>query len=137
MSAPDQDWLATLRQRAAEDGQRRVARLIGYSPSVVSQVLGGSYRGDVSAVRRAVEGALMAAHVQCPALGQEIGTQQCLAFQRAPLAASGPHRVRLARSCPTCPHNRSRGRADPGPCPEPASDPTGGQAARAPWDDAA
>ena len=107
-TCPSDDWLRILRERSAEDGQRKIALLIGYSPSVVSQVLTGSYRGDSSAVRRAVEGALMAATVDCPALGQAIGTQQCLGFQRAPLAASGPHRVRLHRTCPTCPHNRSR-----------------------------
>jgi DNA-binding transcriptional regulator YdaS (Cro superfamily) len=105
-------WLEVLRERAEATGQRAVARLMGYSPSVVSQVLAGSYGGDLTAVRRAVEGAFMAGLVECPALGQEIGTQDCLRFQRMPLAASSPARVRLHRTCPTCPHNRQRERGE-------------------------
>jgi hypothetical protein len=101
-------WLQILRLEAARLGQRRVARAIGYSPSVVSQVLSDSYKGDLTAVRSAVEGGLMAAIVHCPALGQEIGTHDCMRFQRQPLAASSPARVRLYRTCPGCPHNLSR-----------------------------
>jgi hypothetical protein len=106
----DSDWMRALRERADEDGQRKVARRINYSPSVVSQVLHGTYKGDLSSVRRAVEGALMAGQVECPALGQAIGTHDCLKFQRLPLAATTPARVKLHRTCPTCPHNRSAGR---------------------------
>lgn len=105
----DNDWLEALRGRCKELGQRRAAKQIGYSPSVVCQVLGGSYKGDLQAVRRAVEGAFMRGTVDCPALGQEIGSQDCLRFQRQPLAASAPHRVRLFRTCPACPHNRTAG----------------------------
>lgn len=101
-------WIAALAAECAAHGQRRVARAIGYSASVVSEVLSETYRGDVGAVRRAVEGALMDGTVACPALGQDIGTHQCLMFQRQPLAATSPARVRLARTCPTCPHNRQR-----------------------------
>jgi DNA-binding transcriptional regulator YdaS (Cro superfamily) len=107
-SHPSEPWLDELRARCAAQGQRKVALLLGYAPSVVSQVLSGSYRGDSTAVRRAVEGALMAATVACPALGQDIGTQECLRFQRLPLAATTPARVRLARTCPGCPHNRNQ-----------------------------
>lgn len=106
------DWRAELKRRAAEVGQRKLANLIGYSASTINQVIAGTYKGDVSAVRRAVEGALMREHVACPALGQDIGANDCLKFQRMPLAATHPARARLHRTCPTCPHNRQSGRAD-------------------------
>jgi len=97
-----------LRRVAGAEGQAKTAKRIGYSASVVSQVLKGSYRGDVSAVRQAVEGALLSGKVDCPVLG-EIRANQCLGFQRQRLAATNPHRVRLHRTCPTCPNSRSGG----------------------------
>ena len=108
MSEP---WLAALAAEAAQRGQGEAARLIGYRPSVVSQVLSGTYRGDVNAVRRAVEGAFLGATVECPVLG-EIPAQRCGALQRQPFAATTPERVKLWRACRGgCPHSRLTARA--------------------------
>lgn len=100
------DWIGVLRQECQASTQARVARRIGYGASVVSQVLAGTYKGDLTAVRQAVEGALMSGRVDCPVLG-DIGTDRCLRFQRQPLATTSPERVRLHRTCPTCPHSRT------------------------------
>jgi hypothetical protein len=99
-------WTDRLRLECARTSQSKVAERIGYSPAVVNQVLGGSYKGDLRAVQKAVEGALMGATVECPVLGT-IGGNRCLEEQRRPFAATNPNRVRLFKTCPTCPNNRA------------------------------
>ena len=79
--------------------------VIGYSGTVVSQVLSGKYQGDLQAVRQKVEGALMGLSVGCPVMG-EIPRNRCLDYQRQGFAATNPMRVRLAQACPTCPNRR-------------------------------
>jgi transcriptional regulator with XRE-family HTH domain len=104
-------WLAALRDECAKTSQARVARRIGYTPSVVSQVLKGAYKGDLKAVKKAVEGGLLSATLDCPALGFVIRADRCLDFQRRPLdRATAPHHARLWRTCPTCPNSRGMNR---------------------------
>lgn len=98
-------WMEELRRAATADGQSATARQIGYSPTVVSQVLAGKYKGDLTRVQRAVEGALMHATVDCPVLG-DLPLQKCIEHQRAPKRYTNPMRVQLARACPTCPNRR-------------------------------
>lgn len=102
MSGP---WMDALRQAACSDGQAAVARRIGYSPTVVSQVLSGKYQGDLRRVQRAVEGALLHATVDCPVLG-DLPLQRCIEHQRGPKRFTNPMRVALSRACPTCPNRR-------------------------------
>ncbi|MFQ5776170.1 MAG: transcriptional regulator [Kiloniellaceae bacterium] len=103
MSEP---WLEALAAAARIRGQAAAARRIGYRPSVVSQVLNGTYKGNETAVRRAVEGALMGAVVSCPVLG-EIPAHRCATIQRQAFAATTPERVRLYRACRAgCPNYR-------------------------------
>ena len=103
-----EDWLDALREACRETSQARVARRIGYSATVISQVLSGSYKGDLRAVRRAVEGAFLGSEVDCPALGP-IPANRCLSEQRRPLTASNPQRVRIWRACRAgCIHSRIR-----------------------------
>lgn len=91
-------WLEALDKAVVVHGQKAVAKSLGYSASVVSEVLSGRYKGDLKAVRKAVEGALMGATVDCPVLG-ELPAQRCRQIQRQPLAATTPERVRLYRAC--------------------------------------
>lgn len=102
-SAAQGDWLQALRDACAGMSQREVGELIGYSESVVSQVLSGKYRGDIKRVRAAVEGGLMGATVDCPVLGV-IPRQRCIEHQRRPFAATNPTRVQLWRACRSCPN---------------------------------
>jgi DNA-binding transcriptional regulator YdaS (Cro superfamily) len=100
------DWLTVLREQCDAKSQAKVAKLIRYSPAVVNQVLKGTYKGDVSSVQRAVEGALMGLTVECPVIGQ-LARNQCLEIQRRPFAATNHLRVQLSRACPTCPNRRN------------------------------
>ncbi len=99
-------WLDTLRAECARRSQAQVAKLLSYSPAVVNQVLQGSYRGDLKAVQKAVEGVFLGAVVQCPVLG-EIASNRCLEEQAKPFAATNAQRVALYRACRGgCPHSR-------------------------------
>lgn len=102
-------WLQVLRETAApKGGQARAAERIGYSPAVVSQVLKGTYKGDLKAVQQKVEGALMGLTVDCPVIG-ELPRNRCLEYQRQGFAATNHMRVQLSRACPECPNRRGGG----------------------------
>lgn len=102
-------WITALRAACDSSSQTTVATRIGYSSPVVNAVLRNKYKGDLSRVQRAVEGALMGAQVACPVLG-EIPRNRCVEYQRGG-ESSHPMRVLLARTCPTCPNNLSAGRS--------------------------
>jgi hypothetical protein len=104
--APADDWIDALACACRGATQRRIAERVGYSPTVINQVLKGRYQGDLSAVEQAVRGALMDLHVDCPVLGA-LAADRCLEIQRRPFAATNATRVRLYRACRSgCPHSR-------------------------------
>lgn len=85
------------------------AKVIGYSPAVVSNMLAARYPGDQSAVFAKIRGALMGEVVVCPVLG-EIGRHRCLSEQKMPFATSNAARARVYRACRSgCPHSRLKG----------------------------
>lgn len=99
-------WVAALAVACDQASQRAVAQRIGYSPAVVSTVLGRSYRGDLTAVQTAIEGALMAVTVACPILGR-LTTDLCRHYQQAAYSTANPLRIQLFRACRAgCPHSR-------------------------------
>lgn len=98
-------WLETLRAAAAATSQSSVARRINYSGAVVSQVLSGTYRGDLRRVQAAVEGALMAQTVDCPVVG-DMPRQKCVEHQRSPRRSTNPMAVALYHACRNgCPNS--------------------------------
>lgn len=107
MSTPD--WIMSLQLACQTGSQKAVAAQIGYSPTVVNQVLKGVYPGDHGAVEQAVRGALMDGTVQCPVMG-ELRMDSCLQYQRQKFSAFNHLQVRLYRACQTCPNNRSNKR---------------------------
>lgn len=102
------DWVLALAAACARQTQREVAERVGYSHTVIGQVVRGVYPKRTAKIEAAVRGALMSATVACPALGEEIGAQSCVAHQarkRASLGAN-PEHVRLYRACRGgCPHS--------------------------------
>jgi hypothetical protein len=104
--AAREEWVERLRHECERSSQAQVARLVGYSSTTILRVLNGTYEGDLAAVRKAVEGALMGATVVCP-VEREIPSNQCLENQKAPFAATNPTRVALYKACRSgCPHSR-------------------------------
>lgn len=107
------EWVGVLAAGCDRHGQTAMAERLGYAPSVVSQVLSRSYRGDYGAVEQAVRAALLAERVACPILG-DLALADCLDNQDA--ASRGVRgselRIRLARACPGCTNNRKRRNVD-------------------------
>jgi len=97
------DWVLMFAERCDETSVRSTAQRIGYSPSVGSQILSKSYNGRLDKVEAAVRGAFMGTTVPCPVLG-DLAVDKCLYHQARAFAPTNPTRVRLSRTCPTCPH---------------------------------
>lgn len=97
-------WVDVLRDACRHATQATVARRIGYSPTVVNQVLSGTYNGDLISVQAAVEGGLMASMVDCPVIG-EIPRQRCIEHQRRPFTPTNPTNIQLYHACPLCEHS--------------------------------
>ncbi|MEX2480236.1 MAG: transcriptional regulator [Gammaproteobacteria bacterium] len=102
------EWIVRLAEAADQSSQTRIAKRLGYSGSVVSQVIRHSYKGDYGAVEQAVKGAFMAETVDCPVLG-ELASDTCGRHQRHArhFSAGSSMRVALYRTCRgDCPHSR-------------------------------
>ncbi|UGA45982.1 transcriptional regulator [Bradyrhizobium quebecense] len=86
----------------AEEAERttadKVAKRIGYSGAVVSQVISNKYPGDVERVKAKIRGALMNATVMCPAVG-EIALDYCLDQQKMPNTGASSVRALIYRNC--------------------------------------
>lgn len=89
---------------APNASQNKVARQLGYSGAVISQVIVNRYLGDMDAVQRQARMHLMKSTVVCPALG-EITEIACLGWREEAqeLQSSSPTRVRMFTACRRCP----------------------------------
>lgn len=100
-------WIENLALAVDKSSQRVVGSKIGYSPATISLVLKGTYKGDLSAVERAVKSKLNTAALECPVLGQ-ITPTQCSNNQNKPFSANSSMHVRLFKACRACPNNTKR-----------------------------
>lgn len=99
-------WILALATACDETSQRRVADAIGYSAATVSLVLRGNYRGDLTRIEQAVRGAFMGGTVACPALRQELPSNECVVWQRRPYDGSNHQTVRMFQACRACPNRK-------------------------------
>ncbi len=100
-------WLVVLKEQCAASSQAKVASRIGYSSTVVSQVLNDKYPGDLKTFQAKVEGVLMGMTVVCPVVG-DLPRNRCLDYQQQPFAATNHLRVQFSRMCPTCKNCRRK-----------------------------
>lgn len=102
------DWVIALAEACAASSQNRVAARLGRSAALVSNVLAARYTGDMAAVEERVRGVLMAATVECPALGT-IGADACQDWRARSrqFVPSNMQRVTMFRACKRCPRNRA------------------------------
>jgi len=112
------DWIVALADECDRGGQGATARRIGVSKTTINEVVRRRYKARLGNVEQKVRGALMGTTVVCPVLG-EIGVDLCLENQKRPFSAANPVRVQLHRSCPTCPHKRTRPSPSSSPHPKP------------------
>lgn len=100
-------WLEVLRDEINKPGksQNKVAKELGFSSSMISQVLRGKYPGSIENLKLKVEGRYMNLTVSCPVKG-EIPVDECREHQSRPFSSANRERVKLYRSCRSgCPHS--------------------------------
>ena len=105
---PAENWLEVLRDACAATSQAAVARQLEVSPSMVSQAIKGTYKGDLQRLQTRVEGVLQTQTVTCPALGA-LRKDRCQDYQdRDPkFACASPVTLRMYRACRSgCPHSK-------------------------------
>jgi hypothetical protein len=104
------DWVAALARACDDSSQSAVARRLGRSQALISQVIRGKYPGNLTAVEEAVRGAFMGATVECPALGT-MPSNVCQAWRHRArdFGNSNPLRVTMFRACNRCPRNARGG----------------------------
>lgn len=103
------DWVLRLAQECEVTSQARVAKRIGRSAAVISQVIRAKYPGDMEGFQELVRGHLMRAVVDCPALG-ELPTHECQGWRRRAREFQGNNalRVTMFRACRRCPRNKPK-----------------------------
>ena len=103
------DWVLVLAQECDRTSQNAAAKRIDYSSAAVSQVINNCYKAPSTSIEQAVRGALMAAVVACPVVG-DLAADTCLTHQKAPWAPHNPQRIAFWRACRGgCPHSRVGG----------------------------
>ncbi|MDR8523446.1 helix-turn-helix domain-containing protein [Shewanella fidelis] len=97
-------WQQILAEQANEHGQDAVAKYLGVSKTVISQLINSKYPGDLQRMKKLVEGAYMQRTVVCPIMG-ELPLHQCDKHQNNTIT-SNPIKLRLYRACRSgCPHS--------------------------------
>lgn len=97
------DWVLVFAEECDRTSVRATCDRLRYSPSVGSQILSKTYQGRFDKVEAAVRGAFLGSTVKCPVLG-DLALDKCLYHQGRKFASTNPTRVKLSRTCPTCPH---------------------------------
>lgn len=101
------EWVEALAAECAATSQNRVAKRLGRSATLVSNVLANKYEGDMEAVEDLFSGVFLSARVECPALGL-IPINECRQWREKARQFVNVNalRVRMYRACVNCPRNR-------------------------------
>lgn len=100
------EWVERMAHECAATSQNKVARRMGRSAAMISQVLRNKYPGYLDGVEEVFKGVFMNAEVSCPALGQ-IPANVCQDWRRKSrqLVNINALRVTMYRACAKCPRN--------------------------------
>ena len=101
------DWVLALARAADASSQVAIAERLGVSPAAINQVLRNRYQAGTHRIEQRVAGLLLAATVECPALGT-LAVDLCQENQdRArDFTDTSSHRALMRRACRQCPHSR-------------------------------
>jgi len=106
-----EEWLQVLDQECKRTSQQQVADRLGkgISATLINQALKGIYPSQkgLDRLQEKVEGAYMGKTINCPVL-DEITRDICIEKQEQPFAATNAQRVKLFRTCKTCPIPKKR-----------------------------
>lgn len=109
---PLPDWVETLALACGRSSQAQVAKQLGRSGAVISQVLRNVYPASMAGIEERVRGVFLHGTVGCPALG-EVPVHECQDWRdkARTFALGNPLRLRMYRACQNCPRNRKEGEA--------------------------
>ena len=104
---PLPDWVETLAIACGRSSQAQVAKALGRSGAVISQVLRKTYPASMAGIEERVRGVFLHGTVACPALG-EVPVHECQDWREKgrTFALGNPLRLRMFRACQTCSRNR-------------------------------
>lgn len=106
------DWVVQLAAWTDRMKLRGVAARLGVSTTMISQVIGKKYNGDMSRIETVVRGSLMGETVACPVLG-DMTRDICLGWQAKEPLPSSSMRSQMYDACRAgCPHSRLAGGDD-------------------------
>lgn len=107
------DWIEALVMACDQSSQAKVAKRLGYTGAVVSQVIRNSYPARHDGIEERVRAIYLGGVVACPALGQ-ISSEACLNWRdmAGKLTSSSPAIVRMFRACSVCPRCGRRDEED-------------------------
>ncbi|MEH7830356.1 hypothetical protein [Gemmobacter denitrificans] len=98
------DWVQTLAIQCGKTSQARVAKALGRSTTIVSQILNNKYPAGTAGIEERVRGVFEKAMADCPSLGP-IPVNQCQDWRgkAGEFLVGNPMRVRMYRACHRCP----------------------------------
>ncbi len=107
------DWVLALAQECERASQSQVAKRIGRSTTLVSQVLHSKYPGDLEAVQELFDGAYRSVVTDCPELGT-LPANECREWREKSrkFVNINSLRVRMYRACSACPKARKETQDD-------------------------
>lgn len=102
--SPLPDWVRALAKACQRSNQSVVAKELGRSGAVVSQVLRKKYGGSYQNVEERVRGVYLDGRIECPGLGT-VPTHECQDWRDKArvFAPANPTRRRMFRACRACP----------------------------------
>ena len=104
------DWVEALALACQRSNQAAVARDLGRSGAIISQVLRRIYPASTDRIEERVRGVLMNGTVDCPALGS-LSTDKCQDWRQKAreFVIASPQRTRMYRACLKCPRFKPEG----------------------------
>lgn len=99
-------WILGLARQCNATSQAKVATRLGVSSTLISQVIGRTYRGRFDNLCDRYLGVFEAEVVACPALGQ-VALNSCRDWRTksARLQSANSQNVMMYRACKRCPRN--------------------------------
>lgn len=104
------DWVEALAIECGRFSQNAVAKELGRSSALISQVLRNKYPGNLTAFEERFRGVFLEGRVSCPALG-EIPSNECQDWREKgrEFVPTNSRRSQMFRACKTCPRNQKGG----------------------------
>ena len=99
------EWITQLADRCNSSSQNAVSKILSCSPSVISQLLYGTYKGNFAEWQIRVAELLERKQVHCLFFDYEITAGQCFDYRTGRIGREPSLRRHFEKLCPICPHN--------------------------------